>query len=71
MKNMIMKEWCILMMSFLNDFLTFNQNAFLSIFYFVFQNIWLILGLVSIGYIFVAEQLLDTENEVRDEREIL
>ncbi len=59
------------MMSFLNDFLTFNQNAFLSIFYFVYQNIWLILGLVSIGYIFVAEQLLDTENEVRDEREIL
>lgn len=59
------------MMSFLNDFLTFNQNAFLSIFYFVFQNIWLILGLVSIGYVFVAEQLLDTENEVRDEREIL
>lgn len=59
------------MMSFLNDFLTFNQNAFLSIFYFVYQNIWLILGLVSIGYIFVAEQLMDTENEVRDEREIL
>ena len=59
------------MMSFMNDFLTFNQNAFLSIFYFVYQNIWLILGLVSIGYIFVAEQLLDTENEVRDEREIL
>lgn len=59
------------MMSFLNDFLTFNQNAFFSIFYFVYQNIWLILGLVSIGYIFVAEQLLDTENEVRDEREIL
>lgn len=59
------------MMSFLNDFLTFNQNAFLSIFYFVYQNIWLILGLVSVGYIFVAEQLLDTENEVRDEREIL
>lgn len=59
------------MMSFLNDFLTFNQNAFLSIFYFVYQNIWLILGLVSIEYVFVAEQLLDTENEVRDEREIL
>lgn len=59
------------MMSFLNDFLTFNQNAFLSIFYFVYQNIWLILGLVSIGYVFVAEQLMDTENEVRDEREIL
>ena len=59
------------MMSFLNDFLTFNQNAFLSIFYFVYQNIWLILGLVSNGYVFVAEQLLETENEVRDEREIL
>lgn len=59
------------MMSFLNDFLTFNQNAFLSIFYFVYQNIWLILGLVSIGYIFVAEQLLVAENDVRDEREIL
>lgn len=59
------------MMNFLNDFLTFNQNAFLSMFYFIYQNIWLILGLVSIGYIFVAEQLLDTENEVRDEREIL
>ena len=59
------------MMSFLSDFLTFNQNAFLSIFYFVYQNIWLILGLVSIGYVFVAEQLLDTEDEVRDEREIL
>ena len=42
-----------------------------AIFYFVYQNIWLILGLVSIGYVFVAEQLLDTENEVRDEREIL
>lgn len=59
------------MMSFLNDFLTFNQNAFLSIFYFVYQNIWLILGLASIGYIFVAEQLLVAENDVRDEREIL
>lgn len=58
-------------MSFFNDFLAFNQNAFLSIFYFVYRNIWLILGLASIGYIFVAEQLSDTENEVRDEREIL
>lgn len=58
-------------MSFFNDFLAFNQNAFLSIFYFLYRNIWLILGLASIGYIFVAEQLSDTENEVRDEREIL
>lgn len=58
-------------MSFFYDFLAFNQNAFLSIFYFVYRNIWLILGLASIGYIFVAEQLSDTENEVRDEREIL
>lgn len=58
-------------MGLFQDFITFNQNAFLSILYFVVKNIWLILGFVSIGYIFVAEQLLDTENEVRDEREIL
>lgn len=58
-------------MDFITDFLTFNQNAFLSIFYFIYKNAWLILGLVSIGYIFVAEQLMDKENDVRDEREIL
>jgi len=58
-------------LDFITDFLTFNQNAFLSIFYFIYKNAWLILGLVSIGYIFVAEQLMDKENDVRDEREIL
>ena len=59
------------MIEFLNDFLAFNQNAFLSIFYFLFRNIWMILGLISIGYIFFAEQFVDVENDVRDEREIL
>lgn len=59
------------MVEFFNDFLTFNQNAFLSIIYFIYKNIWLILGLISIGYIFFAEQLAETENEVRDERQIL
>jgi len=58
-------------LDFITDFLTFNQNAFLSIFYFIYKNAWLILGLVSIGYIFVAEQLMSKENDVRDEREIL
>lgn len=59
------------MIEFLNAFLAFNQNAFLSIFYFLFRNIWMILGLLSIGYIFFAEQFVDVENDVRDEREIL
>lgn len=58
-------------MDFLRDFITFNQNAFLSIIYFLYKNIWLILGLASIGYIFVAELFSDSENDVRDEREIL
>ena len=58
-------------MDFLRDFIAFNQNAFLSIVYFFYKNIWLILGLISIGYIFVSETLLDSENDVRDEREIL
>ncbi len=59
------------MLEFFQDFWVFNQNAFLSIFYFLYKNIWLILGLASIGYIFFAEQLADAENEVRDERQIL
>lgn len=59
------------MMDFLRDFITFNQNAFLSVIYFLYKNIWLILGLASIGYIFVAELFSDSENDVRDEREIL
>lgn len=59
------------MLEFFQDFLIFNQNAFLSVFYFVYKNIWLLLGLASIGYIFFAEQFVDKENEVRDERQIL
>ena len=59
------------MLEFFQDFLVFNQNAFLSIFYFVYKNIWLLLGLASIGYIFFVEQFADRENEVRDERQIL
>lgn len=59
------------MLDFFADFWTFNQNAILIIFYFLYKNIWLILGLISIGYIFFAEQFADAENEVRDERQIL
>lgn len=56
---------------FFQNFLTFNQNAFLTCVYFFYKNLWLILGLVSIGYIFVAEQFADAKDEVRDERQIL
>lgn len=59
------------MLDFFADFWTFNQNAILTIFYFLYKNIWLILGLISIGYIFFTEQFADAENEVRDERQIL
>lgn len=59
------------MLEFFRDFLTFNQNAFLSLFYFIYKNIWLILGLLSIGYIYFAEQFADAENEIKDERQIL
>lgn len=59
------------MLEFFQNFLIFNQNAFLALFYFIYKNIWLLMGLASIGYIFFAEQLGDVENEVRDERQIL
>lgn len=59
------------MLNFFREFLLFNQNAFMSLFYFVYKNIWLILGVLSIGYLFFAEQLADSENEVTDERQIL
>ena len=59
------------MVEFFQNFLIFNQNAFLAIFYFVYKNIWLLMGLASIGYIFFAEQFADVENEVSDERQIL
>lgn len=59
------------MLDFFRNFLVFNQNAFLGIFYFLYKHAWLILGLASISYIFFAEQFLDNENEVKDERQIL
>lgn len=59
------------MQDFFQNFLIFNQNAFLTCIYFIYKNLWLILGLISIGYIFVAEQFSDSEDEVRDERQIL
>lgn len=59
------------MLNFFREFLIFNQNAFMSLFYFIYKNIWLILGVLSIGYLFLTEQLADSENEVTDERQIL
>ena len=59
------------MLNFFREFLIFNQNAFMSLFYFIYKNIWLILGVLSIGYLFFAEQFADSENEVTDERQIL
>lgn len=59
------------MLEFFQNFLIFNQNAFLTCIYFIYKNLWLILGLISIGYIFAAEQFSDSEDEVRDERQIL
>ena len=59
------------MLNFFREFLIFNQNAFMSLFYFIYKNIWLILGVLSIGYLFFAEHLADSENEVTDERQIL
>ena len=59
------------MLNFFREFLIFNQNAIMSLFYFIYKNIWLILGVLSIGYLFFTEQLADSENEVTDERQIL
>lgn len=53
----------------ISGFLT--RTAFLGIIYFFYKHAWLILGLASISYIFFAEQFLDNENEVKDERQIL
>lgn len=56
---------------FFREFLLFNRNGFLEIVYFVWRNIWMIAGLLSIGYVFLAEQLGTKSNEVRNERQIL
>lgn len=59
------------MLEFFQDFLLFNRNGFLEIVYFLWRNIWMVAGVISIGYIFLAEQLGTKNNEVKNERQIL
>lgn len=59
------------MVHFFQEFFLFNRNGFLEIIFFIWRNIWMIAGLLSIGYIFLAEQLGTKANEVRNERQIL
>lgn len=59
------------MLDFFRDFILFNRNGFLEIIYFLWRNIWMVAGLLSIGYIFLAEQLSTKNNEVKNERQIL
>ncbi len=59
------------MTQFFQEFFLFNRNGFLEIIFFIWRNIWMIAGLLSIGYIFLAEQLGTKSNEVRNERQIL
>lgn len=59
------------MLEFFQDFLLFNRNGFLEIVYFLWRNIWMVTGVLSIGYIFLAEQLGTKNNEVKNERQIL
>lgn len=59
------------MLDFFRDFFLFNRNGFLEIVYFLWRNIWMVAGLLSIGYIFLAEQLGNKNNEVKNERQIL
>lgn len=59
------------MLEFFQEFLLFNKNAFLEIVYFLWKNIWMVGGLASIGYIFLAEQLTTKNIEVKNERPIL
>ena len=59
------------MLGFFRDFILFNRNGFLEIIYFLWRNIWMVAGLLSIGYIFLAEQLGTKNNEVKNERQIL
>ena len=58
------------MLEFFRDFFLFNRNGFLEIVYFLWRNIWMVAGVVSIGYIFLAEQLGTKNNEVKNERQI-
>ena len=59
------------MLDFFRDFFLFNRNGFLEIVYFLWRNIWMVVGLLSIGYIFLAEQLGTKNYEVKNERQIL
>ena len=59
------------MIEFFQNFFSFNRNAFFEIIYFMYKNSWLLLGLLSIGYIYFAEQFADVVDEVKDERQIL
>lgn len=59
------------MLEFFQDFFLFNRNGFLEIVYFLWRNIWMVAGVVSIGYIFLAGQLGTKNNEVKNERQIL
>lgn len=59
------------MLKFFQDFFLFNRNGFLEIVYFLWRNIWMVAGVMSIGYIFLAEQLGTKNNEVKNERQIL
>ena len=58
-------------MGFLQDFWAFNVNAFYTITYFLFQNIFIILGLVCLAYSFVAEEVINHASDVRDESQIM
>lgn len=42
---------------FLPGLFSLYRNGFLEIVYFLWRNIWMVVGLLSIGYIFLAEQL--------------
>ena len=59
------------MLDFFRDFILFNRNGFLEIIYFLWRNIWMVVGLLSIGYIFLAEKLFTKNNVVKYERQIL
>jgi len=59
------------MSSFFREFIIFNQNAFYEVTYFLWNHLWVIAGLISIGYVFIAEQMLKNRDEVKDERKII
>ena len=58
------------MLEFFEAFFLFYKNGFLEIVFFLWRNIWMIAGLLSIGYICLAEQLATKSNEITNERQI-